>query len=1123
MRFRSVRALAVCALFAAFVAVVSAAISIPTDAPYIQTFDTIGTTATAALPADFRLDRPSTVRTVGTFAAALSNTTQAGGTNLSTIATNGAYNFGATADSGDRAIGFLSSGSATQSGNLYVQLANNTGTALSGLQVSYNVEKYRNGINPAGFRIQLYTSTDGATWAAAGPAFTTAFPADTGTNSGFASAPGATVNVNGPLTAAIPAGGAFYLAWNYSVASGSTTTNAQALAIDDISIKGIVDDTPPPDTAPLVSSVTPADGSTGVAVDTNLVVNFSETVNAGAGAFALSCGGVPQDLTQSASPSDSFTLDPVSNLPNGETCTLTVTGASVSDTDGTPDQMASNVVVSFTTVAGPTSSTSVIVISQVYGGGGNASATYRNDFVELYNRGAATVNITGWSVQYASATGTSWANKQMLAGTIAPGQYYLISLASGGAVGAFLPEPNVDGGINMSATAGKVALVENGDELSGACPLPNAHVMDFVGYGSTATCREGATNAPAGSNTTALLRRDGGLIDTDTNGADFVAGTPLPRRTAPFVEVGPTVVFTDPGTNGVNAPRDATIEISFSEPVDVIGAWFGISCAVSGTHTSATFASTTLTRYITPNDNFTAGEQCTVTIFKDQVTDQDLDDAGANTNTLPANYVWSFTVADGAAPPFPPSVHLTMGKPSDAIASPDSPSDFLMEKPEFALSYNRDLGRPNWVSWHLSQEWIGTLARVDTFRPDPGVPPDWYRVQSFDFSGSGFDRGHMVPNADRDPETSIPINQATFLMSNMIAQAPGNNQGPWALLENYLRTLLPANEIYIVAGGTGTGGTGSSGVVTTTLAGGRVTVPAQTWKVALVIPAGGGDDISRVTCSARTLAVIMPNDHGIRFTTTDPPQPRPWEDFLTSVDAVETLTGYDFFSNLPAAVQRCLEAGINGVNPPNVPVFSALASPTIEGGTATVAISGVLSVAGLAPSGTVAVSLAGVTVNAPIGADGGFTATLPASTLSAANSPYAIGFSYAGDANFTAATGSSSLTVIDTTGPTIGGVTTTPDELGAPNHKMVDVRVEYSVSDFSAAASCTLTVGSNEPVNGIGDGNTSVDWRVVDAHHVQLRAERAGGGSGRVYTVTVRCTDAFGNASTGIGTVRVSK
>jgi endonuclease G len=216
-----------------------------------------------------------------------------------------------------------------------------------------------------------------------------------------------------------------------------------------------------------------------------------------------------------------------------------------------------------------------------------------------------------------------------------------------------------------------------------------------------------------------------------------------------------------------------------------------------------------------------------------------------------------------------------MGNPTDAEANISEPNNYLMEKPEFALSYNRDRGTPNWVSWHLDDTWVGSLARVDTFRPDPAVPSDWYRVQATDYFGSGFDRGHMVPNADRDPATSSPINQATFLMTNMIPQAPDNNQGPWANMENYLRTLLPAHEIYIVAGGAGTGGTGSNGGVTTTIAGGKVTVPAQTWKVALVIPKGDGDDIARVNASARTIAVIMPNTQGIRNVN--------WQSYLTSV------------------------------------------------------------------------------------------------------------------------------------------------------------------------------------------------------------------------------------------------
>jgi len=234
-------------LTSTFVAIVFAAIQLSTSMSYTQHFDDaldIPATATTPsnLPLDFRVDALTTVQKVGSFSAAGNTTARAGGANLATNAANGIYNFGAgttTLGASDRAVGFLASGTGTLSGNLYAHLVNSTGDSLSGLQISYNVEKYRKGSNAAGFRIQMSYSTDGNTWTEAGEKFRTSFAPDAD-NSGFNTAPGLPVSsINQTLSANIPNGSDFYLAWNYSVASGSTTTNAQALAIDDVSILGI--------------------------------------------------------------------------------------------------------------------------------------------------------------------------------------------------------------------------------------------------------------------------------------------------------------------------------------------------------------------------------------------------------------------------------------------------------------------------------------------------------------------------------------------------------------------------------------------------------------------------------------------------------------------------------------------------------------------------------------------------------------------------------------------------------------------------------------------------------------------------------------------------------------------
>ncbi len=250
-----------------------------------------------------------------------------------------------------------------------------------------------------------------------------------------------------------------------------------------------------------------------------------------------------------------------------------------------------------------------------------------------------------------------------------------------------------------------------------------------------------------------------------------------------------------------------------------------------------------------------------------------------------------------------PQLHLTMGIPSAATTDVNNPFDYLLLKNQYALSYHRDRGSANWVSWHLDSSWIGSTPRQDDFRADPSLPAGWYHVNEFDYSGSGFDRGHHTPSGDRT--RSVPDNSATFFMTNMMAQAPNNNQGPWEELESQSRTIAgQGNELYIVAGGVGTGGTGSNGFATT-IANGNVTVPAYTWKVMIILPSGD-NDVARVTTSTRTIAVIMPNTQGI---LNDP-----WQKYLATVDQVEALTGYDFFSNVPVAIQDVIESQVDAAS-----------------------------------------------------------------------------------------------------------------------------------------------------------------------------------------------------------------
>ena len=246
------------------------------------------------------------------------------------------------------------------------------------------------------------------------------------------------------------------------------------------------------------------------------------------------------------------------------------------------------------------------------------------------------------------------------------------------------------------------------------------------------------------------------------------------------------------------------------------------------------------------------------------------------------------------------NLHMGMGNPSNATNSATSFTNYLMQKTEYDLSYHRDRGIPNWVSWHLDRTWIGSALRQDDFRADNTLPAGWYRVSQTSYTSSGFDRGHNCPSADRTSTTAI--NSATFLMTNMIPQAPNNNQKTWADLENYTRSLVNGgNEVYVIMGSYGEGGTGSKGGLTKTINNGKVTVPSQVWKVLVILPEGNGD-VNRVNSNTRIIAVNTPNVNSIGLN---------WGAYRTSVDAIEAATGYDLLSNLPASVQAVVEAKVD--------------------------------------------------------------------------------------------------------------------------------------------------------------------------------------------------------------------
>jgi len=239
------------------------------------------------------------------------------------------------------------------------------------------------------------------------------------------------------------------------------------------------------------------------------------------------------------------------------------------------------------------------------------------------------------------------------------------------------------------------------------------------------------------------------------------------------------------------------------------------------------------------------------------------------------------------------SKHTTLG-----IPSPSSTSDwnsYLSVKSGYVISYNSNRKVPNWVSWELNPSYLGSTSRQDTFRPDDTLPSGMPQASLADYSGSGYDRGHMCPSADRT--LTVAANSQTFYLSNMVPQAANNNQGPWADLETESRTLVNAGkELFIISGGIFSSGSKTVGS--------GVKVPDSTFKVIVVLDAVGQGPGS-VTTSTRVISVVMPNDNSKISISA------PWRNFRVSVDSIEAQTGYDFLSDVDPSIQSVIEARVD--------------------------------------------------------------------------------------------------------------------------------------------------------------------------------------------------------------------
>jgi DNA/RNA endonuclease G (NUC1) len=331
------------------------------------------------------------------------------------------------------------------------------------------------------------------------------------------------------------------------------------------------------------------------------------------------------------------------------------------------------------------------------------------------------------------------------------------------------------------------------------------------------------------------------------------------------------------------------------------------------------------------------------------------------------------------------SLQMQLGNPSGVTADTNNHDHYLVQRTVEALDFSDNLGEPNWASWDLTASDVGSSGRSASFYTDTTLPGNFYHVTTSDYTGSGFDRGHMCPSDDRTD--TVADNKLVFYMSNIVPQTADNNQGPWESLEAYTRSLAAAgHEELIICGPSGFNGS--------RIASGKAAIPGYTWKIIVDVPAGSGSALSRITASTRVITVKMPNISGIRSV--------PWSNYVTSASQIETDTGYTFFTALAPSIASALRAKVDGRTAPTIISFSPGSGAVGSG----------VTITGTAFTGASQVTFNGTSASFTVNSSTSISATVPAGATTGLIKVTAPGGVATSSSSFTVSGGGGSGTVV---------------------------------------------------------------------------------------------------------------